>query len=71
MKNIKIFDLKEQYNVIAKDIQTKINTVLSSGQYILGENVKSFESKVAVFLNVKHAISCNSGTDALILSLKA
>ena len=71
MKNIQIFDLKEQYMDIEKDIRKNINQVLSSGQYILGKNVKSFEKKVAALLNVKHAISCNSGTDALILSLKA
>ena len=71
MKSIKIFDLQKQYSVISKDIKKDINKVLKSGQYILGKNVKSLENKIAKFLGINYAISCNSGTDALILSLKA
>ena len=71
MKSIKIFDLQKQYSVISKDIKKDINKVLKSGQYILGKNVKSLENKIAKFLSINYAISCNSGTDALILSLKA
>ena len=71
MKSIKIFDLQKQYNEISKDIKKNIDKVLESGQYILGKNVESLENKIAKFLNIKYAISCNSGTDALILSLKA
>ena len=71
MKSIKIFDLQKQYSVISKDIKKDIDKVLKSGQYILGKNVKSLENKIAKFLNINYAISCNSGTDALILSLNA
>ena len=71
MKSIKIFDLQKQYSVISKDIKKDINKVLKSGQYILGKNVKPLENKIAKFLGINYAISCNSGTDALILSLKA
>ncbi len=71
MKHIKIFDLQKQYNNISKNIKNDIGKVLDSGQYILGKYVKLFENKIAKFLNINYAISCNSGTDALILSLKA
>ena len=43
--------------------------VIKSGQYIGGEEVKRFEDKVKAFYGVKHAIGCNSGTDALYLAL--
>lgn len=45
--------------------------VLASGQFINGENVKKFEEEFAAYVGTKHAISLNSGTSALILSLMA
>ena len=40
---IKIFDLKEQYKRFGKVIDKKVINILSSGNYILGENVSEFE----------------------------
>jgi len=71
MKKIKIFDLKEQYKKISNEVNKNIIDILSSGQYILGNNVRNIEDKFAKFLGVNYAISCNSGTDALLLSLRA
>ena len=68
---IKIFDLKEQYKKFGKVIDKKIINILSSGNYILGENVALFEDKVKKYLNTKYTLSCNSGTDALVLSLRS
>ena len=70
-KDIKIFDLQEQFKSIADEVNNNIAKILKSGQYILGSNVHLFEEKFAKFLNSKYAISCNSGTDALLLSLRA
>ena len=69
MNNIKLFDLKRQYKKISPHIKSRINKVLESGQYIMGPNVISLESKFREALGSKYAISCNSGTDALLLSL--
>ena len=69
--NIKIFDLTEQYKNISHEIINKVKKVLSSGKYILGDNVKKLESKFAKHIGSKYAISCNSGTDALLLSLRS
>ncbi|MEM7062892.1 MAG: DegT/DnrJ/EryC1/StrS family aminotransferase [Cyanobacteria bacterium P01_B01_bin.77] len=69
--NIPILDLKPQYQSIKAEIQAAINQVLDSGQFILGPIVQAFESDVASYLGVKHAIGVNSGTDALIIGLRA
>ena len=69
--NVPILDLKPQYQAIKAEIQAAVNQVLESGQFILGPVVKAFETDVANYLGVKHAIGVNSGTDALIIGLRA
>ncbi|MGD1856059.1 MAG: DegT/DnrJ/EryC1/StrS family aminotransferase [Leptolyngbyaceae cyanobacterium] len=69
--NIPILDLKPQYQAIKAEIQAAVNQVLESGQFILGPVVKAFETDVAAYLGVKHAIGVNSGTDALVIGLRA
>lgn len=68
---IPILDLTRQYKALKADIERAICDVAESGQYILGPNVRAFESEVAEFLGVKHAIGCASGTDALLLACMA
>ena len=68
---IPVLDLKPQYESIKADIQAAINRVLESGQFIMGPDVKLFEQEVAAYLGVKHAIGVNSGTDALVIGLRA
>lgn len=64
-------DLKAQYRNIKKEVLKRINEILESSHYILGENVKAFEEEVKSYLGVKEAIGVASGTDALHLALKA
>ena len=71
LMKIPILDLKAQYDSIREEIQTAIFRVLESGQFIMGPEVKQFEQEVAQYLDVKHAIGVNSGTDALVIGLKA
>ena len=68
---IPILDLKPQYESIKEEIQTAISSVLESGRFIMGPEVQQFEQEVAQYLGVKHAIGVNSGTDALVIGLKA
>jgi len=68
---IPILDLKQQYQILKDEIQTAVNGVLESGQFILGPDVECFETEVAAYLGAKHAIGVNSGTDALVISLRA
>jgi dTDP-4-amino-4,6-dideoxygalactose transaminase len=69
--SIPILDLKPQLHAIQAEIENAILAVVRSGQYILGETVSSFEQACADYLGVKYAIGVNSGTDALIISLRA
>lgn len=69
--NIPILDLKPQYQQIKTDIQQAVNAVLESGQFILGQTVGDFETAIADYLGVKYAIGVNSGTDALMIGLRA
>jgi UDP-2-acetamido-2-deoxy-ribo-hexuluronate aminotransferase len=64
-------DLPSQFKRIQSEVEERVISVLRSGQYILGPEVSEFEDKLAEFAKVKHAISCSSGTDALIIALMA
>lgn len=68
---IPILDLKPQYASLKAEIHEAIDRVLESGAFIMGPDVKLFEQEVAAYLGVKHAIGVNSGTDALVIGLKA
>jgi len=69
MKKIKMVDIVSQYNIYESEINTRILSVLKSGSYIQGSEVKKFESLLSQYLNSKHVISCANGTDALYLAL--
>jgi dTDP-4-amino-4,6-dideoxygalactose transaminase len=68
---IPILDLVTQYQSIKSEIDAAIQDVLDSGKFILGPHEKAFEQEIADYLGVKHAIGLASGTDALIIALKA
>ena len=68
---IPILDLSHQYEELKTDLEREVLKVLSSGQYILGENVKKFEKSFAKYNSVNHALGVASGTDALHLALRA
>ncbi|BDZ69144.1 DegT/DnrJ/EryC1/StrS family aminotransferase [Methanobacterium ferruginis] len=69
--NIPFLDLKRQYNLIKDEINDAVMDVLDSQKFILGEKVEEFEKNVARYCGAKNAIGVASGTDALLLSLKA
>ena len=60
-----------QYLAHQREIDDAVHRVLSKGHYILGEEVESFEGKIAKFLGVDHAIGVGSGTAALEIALRA
>lgn len=69
--HIPILDLSPEIESLWDELQATIQGVLRSGQFIMGPNVKAFEEEVAYYLGVKHAIGVNSGTDALVIALRA
>lgn len=62
--------LKEQFSNY-KVIFSKLEKVIKKGDYTLGNQVNKFESKISKLLKAKYVVSVGSGTDALMLSLKA
>lgn len=68
---IPVLDLKPQYQQLKAEIDQAIASVLESTQFVLGPEVKLLESEIANYLGVKHAVGVNSGTDALIIALRA
>jgi dTDP-4-amino-4,6-dideoxygalactose transaminase len=68
---IPILDLKAQYASIKEEIQSAINRVLESQQFILGPEVEALENALAEYCQCKYAFGVSSGTDALLLSLMA
>lgn len=64
-------DLKAQYDLLKVKINEGIQNVLDHGQYIMGPEVLELEKMLAIYTSQKHAISCSSGTDALLMSLMA
>lgn len=70
-KTIMLVDLNEQYGNIQTEIDAAIKNVLQKQHFILGDELKNFEKEFAEFCCAKYAVGVNSGTDALVLSLKA
>ncbi len=60
-----------QFQAHKKEINDSISKTLKSGNYVLGDQVKDFEHSFSKFCNVKYSVGVNSGTDAILLSLKA
>lgn len=71
MKPLQMVDLKSQYQRIKPEIDSAIQSVIDSCQFVKGAEVKAFEQELAQYLNVKHAIACGNGTDALQVALMA
>ena len=68
---IPLVDLKAQYLSIKKEIDEAIQRVLNKCNFIMGDEVKEFEEELASFCSAKYAVGVSSGTDALLLALKA
>jgi UDP-2-acetamido-2-deoxy-ribo-hexuluronate aminotransferase len=68
---MEFIDLKTQYNELRETINSRIQTVLDHGQYIMGPEVKELEDRLSVYTGAKHCITVASGTEALLISLMA
>lgn len=68
---MQFIDLAAQQMRIRSQIEKNILAVLDHGQYIMGPEIRQLEKQLADYTGVKHALSCASGTDALLLALMA
>ena len=66
-----MLDLAAEVEFLWEPLQGAIQEVLRSGQFILGPEVEALERELAAYLGVRHAITLNSGTDALVIALRA
>jgi dTDP-4-amino-4,6-dideoxygalactose transaminase len=70
-QSVPMLDLSRQYEPLHKELLAALENVLSSQQFILGQEVAAFEQAAAEQLSVNYAVGCSSGTDALWLALAA
>ena len=70
-QHIPYFDLTRQFANYRTDWLKEIERLGSCGNFILGDAINDVESTFSKFLNVKHAITVASGTDAIVLALRA
>jgi dTDP-4-amino-4,6-dideoxygalactose transaminase len=68
---ISLVDLTAQYHSIKKEIDEVVLATLESGHFILGPHVTKFEESIAAYLGVNHAVGLASGTDALVIAMRA
>ncbi len=69
--NIPYVNLAKQNTLLKKEILSAISEVLENGQFILGEKVEDFENSFAKLCGTKYALGVGTGTDALVLALRA
>ena len=68
---VKFLDIYQQDKVKFRKNIKDIKNIIKHTNFINGKNVFDFEKNFAKFCNTKYAVGCNSGSDALFLSLKA
>jgi len=69
--DIPFIDLKAQYLRLQDEIRSGIDKVFEHGQFIMGPEVFELERRLAAFAGVNRAVTCSSGTDALLMTLMA
>lgn len=71
MKEIRMVDLKGQYEKIKEEVDAAVVSVMESSAFVNGPQVSAFQQELQQYLGVKHVIPCGNGTDALQISLMA
>jgi dTDP-4-amino-4,6-dideoxygalactose transaminase len=70
-RTIPLLDLQAQHRTIAAETFREITRVVNSQKFILGDDVRAFETDIAAYCSAKFAVGCASGSDALFLALLA
>ncbi len=69
MQNIRMVDLKGQYEKIKTEVDSEIQQVIENTAFINGPAVKEFQKNLEDYLGVKHVVPCANGTDALQVAM--
>jgi dTDP-4-amino-4,6-dideoxygalactose transaminase len=69
--NVPLLDLRAQHSAIADAVMSRVTALVESQQFILGQPVTDLEARLAALCHAVHGIGVASGTDALLLPLKA
>jgi dTDP-4-amino-4,6-dideoxygalactose transaminase len=69
--SVPLLDLQRQYHTIKDEVDREVMRVVASQRFILGPDVERLEAQLADYTGSRHAIGCASGTDAILLALKA
>lgn len=69
--DVPLLDLKAQYATIRTEVEEALAEVMGSQAFVLGPVVEGFEAAMAQRVGVPHAVGCASGTDAILLPLRA
>jgi dTDP-4-amino-4,6-dideoxygalactose transaminase len=69
--SVPLLDLVAQYREIKDDVLAAMMQVIERQSFIMGPEVARLEAEIAKLSHAKHGIACASGTDALLLPLKA
>jgi dTDP-4-amino-4,6-dideoxygalactose transaminase len=64
-------DLQAQYAGLRSEIEPVLLEICASQQFVLGPQVEALEREIAAYVGAPQAIGCASGTDALVLALRA
>src|SRR5688572_11521149 len=68
---VPLIDMQRQYQPLKDEIAAALGKVCASGQFVLGPECDLLEKEIAACCQVKHAVGCASGSDALLLALMA
>lgn len=71
LRKVKFVDMAAQHAEIKQELLGAISRVIDRGDFVLGQEAERFEAEFAALISVRYAVAVHSGTDALILALRA
>lgn len=69
--SVPLLDLVTQYQTIREEIEPALRAVIERQGFVMGPEIPALESALAELMGVSHGVGCASGTDALLLPLRA
>ena len=69
--SVPLLDVQRQYQQLRDELAVAVQKVCDSGRFILGPECEELEQAIAAYCQVRHAVACASGSDALLLALMA